>query len=157
MVYRGTEFTVDEALSFHPHAHLLFAPRGPMPKHRWQEFLSWMHRFFGAHVHDAGRLVKPEEAIKYPFKPADLERLDGPALAWVGREIQGLKLAQPLGDFAEFWRDLERRRLKVLLVDGPDGAKLHLVEKPKRPSRAGNAARIDAATSPRPKTRCSAG
>ena len=80
----------------------------------------------GAHVHDAGRLVKPEEAIKYPFKPAELERLEGPALAWVYREARGLKLAQPLGEFAEFWRELDRRRLKVLLVDGPDGAKLHL-------------------------------
>ena len=156
VVYRGTEFTVDEALSFHPHAHLLFAPRDHAEA-SLAGFLSWMHRFFGAHVHDAGRLVKPEEAIKYPFKPVDLERLDGAALAWVGREIQGLKLAQPLGDFAEFWRDLERRRLKVLLVDGPDGAKLHLVGSPSGRAVPGNAARIDAATSPRPKTRCSAG
>jgi hypothetical protein len=96
-----------------------------------------MHRFFGAHVHDAGRLLKPEEAIKYPFKPADLERLEGPALAWVYREIRGLKLAQPLGDFAEFWRALEHGRLKVLLVDGPDGAKLCPVEKPRRPGSLG--------------------
>jgi hypothetical protein len=73
VVYRGTEFTVDHALSFHVHANLLFAPRGALPAHRWEQFLRWMHQFFGAHVHDAGRLVKPEEAIKYPFKPADLE------------------------------------------------------------------------------------
>jgi hypothetical protein len=137
VVFRGTELTVDEALSFHVHANLLLAPRGLLPPGRWQAFLSWMHRFFGAHVHDAGRLKKPEEAIKYPFKPADLERLEGPALAWVYRETRGLKLAQPLGDFATFWRYLEHARLKVLLVDGPDGAKLRRVEKQRRPVTPG--------------------
>ena len=65
---------------------------------RSRAFLAWMHRFFGAHVHDAGRLRKPEEAIKYPFKPADLARLDGQAMAWVYRQTQKLKIAQPLGD-----------------------------------------------------------
>jgi hypothetical protein len=136
VVYRGTEFTIDEALSFHVHANLLFAPRGALPAHRWEEFLRWTHQFFGTHLKDNGRLEKPEEAIKYPFKPAELERLEGPALAWVYREIRGLKLAQPLGDFAEFWRELGHRRLKVLLVDGPDGAKLRVVEKQARPPAA---------------------
>ena len=55
----------------------------------------------------------------------------------VYRETRGLKLAQPLGDFAAFWRYLEQRRLKVLLVDGPDGAKLRLVEKQRRPITPG--------------------
>ena len=36
-----------------------------------------------------------------------------------------------------FWRYLEHRRLKVLLVDGPDGAKLRLVEKQRRPVSPG--------------------
>lgn len=141
VVYRGTEFTVDPAIGFHVHTNLLYAPRGVLVGPRWQAFLSWAHRFFGVHWCDNGRLVKPEEAIKYPFKPAELERLEGPALAWVYREIRGLKIAQPLGDFAQFWRALKHGRLKVLLVDGPDGAKLCLVEKPKRPVPLGGSYR----------------
>jgi hypothetical protein len=137
VVYRGTEFTVDEALSFHVHANLLLAPRGVLPPDRWRDFLSWMHRFFGAHVHDAGRLVKAKEAVKYPFKPTELERLEGPALAWVYRETRGLKFAQPLGDFATFWRELKNRRQKVLLVDDRDGANLRPVEKFRRPPPPG--------------------
>ena len=35
------------------------------------------------------------------------------------RETRGLKFAQPLGDFADFWRELKNRRQKVLLVDTP--------------------------------------
>jgi hypothetical protein len=116
----------------------------------------WQRLFDSQHVHDAGRVVKPEEAIKYPFKPADLERLEGPALAWVYRDTRGLKLAQPLGDFAEFWRALKHERLKVLLVDGPDGAKLRLVEKPQRPVSLDGSAADGAAMRAHPKTRSSA-
>jgi hypothetical protein len=133
-VYRGTEFPVDQVLSCHPHANLLYAPRSFLLPSQWRAFLSWGHRFFGVHWRDNGRLVKPEEAIKYPFKPAELEQLEGPVIAWIYLATQGLKLAQPLGEFAEFWRELDRRRLKVLLVDGPDGARLCLVEKPSRPA-----------------------
>jgi hypothetical protein len=91
------------------------------------------HRFFGVPWRDNGRLVKPEEAIRYPFKPAELERLEGPAIAWIYRGAQRLKLAQPLGEFAAFWRELDRRRLEVLLVDGPGGGKLCIVERSRRP------------------------
>ena len=38
VVYRGTEFTVDEALSFHVHANLLLAPRGVLLPGRWHGF-----------------------------------------------------------------------------------------------------------------------
>lgn len=133
VVYRGTEFTVDEVLSFHVHANVLFAPRSALPARRWEEFLRWTRRFFGAHFQDS-RLEKPREAIKYSFKPAELEWLEGPALAWVYHETRGLKLAQPLGDFAEFWRELDRRGLKVLLVDGPEGVRVRPVAKQGRPS-----------------------
>lgn len=148
VLYRGTEFTVDEALTFHPHANVLYTPRQNMPAHRWKAFLSWTGRYFGAHWHDAGRLEKPQEAIKYSFKPGDLERLDPPALAWLYRETRRLKMAQPLGSFARFRESLEykvtfdpdgkkhREKLprtrKVCSVYQDGGAKLALVEKPKR-------------------------
>lgn len=136
VVYRGTEFTIDARRSFHVHAHVLFAPRTRLATARWSGFLSWMHAFFDAHFYDAGRLVKPDEAIKYPFKPADLRHLDGPGLAWLYHQTARLKVAQPLGDFRDFCRELNANGLKVLLVNHPDGGRLHLVRKPSRPPRS---------------------
>lgn len=146
--YRGSEFTIDELLTFHPHANVLFAPAKMLPAHRWQAFLAWTRAFFGAHWHDAGRLASPDEAIKYPFKPADMERLcDNPAgLAWLFHETEGLKIAQPMGLFADWRRErLCERRVseetgvgswvrvrKVVMVNRPGGARLEVVAKKER-------------------------
>lgn len=113
VIYRGTEFTVDDACTFHVHANILLSPREALPRERWSDFLAWMHRFFGTHVHDAGRLRKPEEAIKYPFKPLDLARLNGPAAAWVYDQTKKLKIAQPFGSSRESLGRLEHERLKI--------------------------------------------
>jgi hypothetical protein len=69
VVFRATEFTTDDKLSFHPHANVLYAPRVRLSAETWAKFLSWSRRYLGAHWRDNGELQKGEEALKYPFKP----------------------------------------------------------------------------------------
>jgi len=155
VIYRGSEFTYDhEEQSFHPHANVLYAPRKPLSSRKWKAFLSWTHKRLGAHWQDNGKLVKPQEAIKYPFKPLELQKLDSLALVWLYRQTRRLKIAQPMRDFKE-WRDslehevIEQERinpftgeittvsiktkrerpLKVGMINTPDGARLSLIEK----------------------------
>lgn len=132
VLYRGTEFTIDDAGTVHPHANVLYAPRKGMPAHRWKAFLSWSHKRLGVHWHDAGRLEKPDEAIKYPFKPNDVEKLDSKALAWLYRETARCQLCQPMAEFAAFRAGLNRRRRKIVMVNRPGGARLEIVAKQQR-------------------------
>ena len=132
VVYRGSEFTVDAAATFHPHANIIYAPRKPLSKGQWSAFLTWSHRRLGAHWKDCGRLAKPDEAIKYPFKPTDLRGLSAPALGWLYRELERLKLAQPMGSFAAFWRQLEQHGEKIAFVADRRGGKLQRITKRRR-------------------------
>lgn len=147
VVYRGTEFTIkqrkgDDFLSVHPHANLLHTPPiGGMPKGEWRRFLREAPKQFGGSWwKDCGRLRQPEEAIKYPFKPAELEGLKPFQVAWLHRQTFGLKMAQPLGEF-KAWRNEElfesfraegalkpvkRRRRKVVSINYAAGPKLGL-------------------------------
>ncbi len=121
VVFRGTEFTVDVARTFHPHVNVLYAPRAVLAAEAWAAFLSWTHGFFGSHWRDNGVLAKPEEALKYPFKPADTECLDDGELAWLFGQLARLKLAQPLGLFADFAATLKQEGHKVRRVASPAG------------------------------------
>ena len=155
VIYRGSEFTYDtETQSFHPHANVLYAPRKALKGERWAEFLSWTRKRLGAHWQDSGRLEKPQEAIKYPFKPIELDALDAPALAWLFHQTFRLNIAQPMREFKNWREELiyqvteqERvhpftgevtvkrvkekrsRPLKVGMVNTPEGARLKLIEK----------------------------
>ncbi len=158
VIYRGSEFTFDDATqSFHPHANVLYAPRRALKGDKWSEFLSWTRKRLGAHWRDNGKLEKPQEAIKYPFKPIDLDTLDAPALAWLFNETYRLKIAQPMREF-KHWREelvyqvteqdrvhpftgevitkrIKEKRdrpLKVGVVKFNDGARLQLIEKAPR-------------------------
>lgn len=132
VVYRGTEFTRDEAASYHPHANVLYRPRSPMRKARWSAFLRWSHIRLGANWRDNGRLKDAEEAIKYPFKPAELDDAHGDELVWLWWETHRMKFAQPMGAFAEFRRQLQRDGQKVAMVNRRSGARLEIVTKSKR-------------------------
>lgn len=158
VIYRGSEFTFDDATqSFHPHANVLYAPRKALKGDKWAAFLSWSRQRLGAHWQDNGKLEKPQEAIKYPFKPMDLDTLDAPALAWLFNETYRLKIAQPMREFKRWREELvfdvteqdrmhpftgelttkrikvkKDRPLKVGFVKFNDGARLQLVEKAPR-------------------------
>lgn len=155
VIYRGSEFTYDEATrSFHPHANVLYAPRKALKGDRWAKFLSWTRQRLGAHWKDNGRLEKPQEALKYPFKPLDLDGLDSMALVWLYFQTRRLKIAQPMREFKRWREGLEYevetqdrvdpftgevttkrikvkrdRPLKVGFVKTRSGAQLRLIEK----------------------------
>ncbi len=155
VIYRGSEFTYDsDTRSFHPHANVLYTPRKALKGHRWSEFLAWTHKRLGAHWQDSGKLKKPQEAIKYPFKPLELQSLDSLALVWLYMQTRRLKIAQPMRDFKDWRETLEydvtlqdrvnpltgevvtkrikvkrERPLKIGMVNTPEGAQLSLIEK----------------------------
>jgi hypothetical protein len=135
--YRGTEFTIDRACTFHPHANVIYAPRKPLPPDRWAEFLTWTQRFLGAWWKDCGTLAKPDEAIKYPFKPADLDYLADDQYGWLYGELTRLKLAQPMGSFKDFCRALEIEREKISFVATPRGGGLARVRRAVRSKKTG--------------------
>jgi hypothetical protein len=132
VLYRGTEFTRDGGPSYHPHANVLYVPRRPMSKAKWAAFLKWSHMRLGAHWRDNGRLKDADEAIKYPFKPAELDDAPGDELVWLWWETHRMKFAQPMGAFAEFRRQLQRDGQKVAMVNRRGGARLEIVTKSKR-------------------------
>jgi len=161
VIYRGSEFTYDaETNSFHPHANVLYAPRKALKGDQWAKFLSWTHKRLGAHWKDCGTLEKPQEALKYPFKPLELQKLDSLALVWLYMQTRRLKIAQPMREFKR-WRDgllnetvaeekidpvtgeitthiVRQKReqpLKVGYVNLAGGAQLRLIEKAKGKAR----------------------
>lgn len=119
-------------LSLHVHANLIYRPRKMLPAHRWRAFLRWAWRFWGTHWQDCGRLEKPDEVLKYPFKPEDTDELDGWCLSWLHKETAGLKMVQPMGDFRRFCRNLRDQGEKVATVNRPGGPRLEVVCKATR-------------------------
>jgi len=116
--FRATEFTRDESGSYHPHANVVYAPRRRLPAHRWKAFLAWSHEFLGAHWKDAGEIAKVDEIVKYPFKPSELDGIDGGEALWLFEQTTRLKFMQPMNAFADFRCEIDRTRHKVALIAG---------------------------------------
>ena len=153
VLFRGTEFTVkerdgDQVLSVHPHANLLYTPRRPMKKREWQAFLEAAAvQFEGFWWKDCGVLEDPNEAIKYAFKPAELDDLDDAAIHWLYHQTFRLKMTQPMGEFQNWrnetlWEYTEREDVtvrsrkarKVITLEYADGStSLDIVTTRKRP------------------------
>jgi hypothetical protein len=86
----------------------------------------------GAHWRDNGVLVNADEAVKYPFKPADLDSAPDDELVWLWWETYRIKFCQPMGAFAEWLRQLNHAGQKVAMVNRPKGARLEIVARSKR-------------------------
>ena len=114
------------------HMNLIYRPRKMLPAHQWKEFLSWAWRFWGTHWQDCGRLEKPDEVLKYPFKPEDTGDLDGWCLSWLHDQTAGMKMVQPMGAFRRFCRQLRDQGQKVATVNRPGGPRLEIVRKATR-------------------------
>jgi hypothetical protein len=121
IIYRGTEFTIDQYGTYHPHANVLYYPRRKLPEDTWSQFLAWSHKRLGAHWRDCGKLVNPNEAIKYPFKPMDLNCRPPEEIVWLFHELFRLKLAQPMSSFKAFWKTLEQEKEKIGSLDQGNG------------------------------------
>ncbi len=132
MIFRGTEFTIDQARTFHLHANILYAPRQKLTPEQWEKFLARTRSYVGAHWRDSGRLRKADEAVKYPFKPTEMGHLSPGDLAWLSIEIRQLKLMQPMGAFAEFCRELDNDGCKIAAIANDRGLNLARVKRQNR-------------------------
>lgn len=149
--FRGSEFTRKTAAErgladrypadlvlYHVHANVLFEPRKVFPKEgagTWAEFLSWSREKLGAHWNDCGRIEDAREIVKYVVKPGELlegeQPLQSDEAKWLHESLFRLNLAQPLGGFRMFYRDMRKGRLKVVRVrnERGSGGSLALVKK----------------------------
>lgn len=153
VVFRGTEFTIDRRggdnfFSVHPHANLVVEPRRLLSKKEWAAFLASGRHYFGDRWwKDCGKLKHPNEAIKYPFKPleVDSQRIGDAGVGWIFEQTFGLPMMQPMGPFRAwcndtFWtiepgadgKPRRRQHRKAGLVDYASGARLQVISVRKR-------------------------
>lgn len=142
VLFRGIEFTRKTAeergmtdrypadtILYHVHANVIYWPTRNM-KGEWENFLRETFEFIGSEWKDNGKVENVEEIVKYCSKPADTLAASDDELVWLYRETQRLKICQPLGPFAEWLRDLNERKEKVVRVHvGHGDGKLMRVRK----------------------------
>ena len=135
--YYSVEITVqrpnDEPL-LHLHSHVLVRSRKRLGKKRWAELIERIRRHFSKRYVRDEPLRSPAECVKYVFKPADLEeKLTDAELAILFDQIFRLKFYQPLGDLAEYNRNLKWSNQKLRKA-GPRGEELkwHRVQRKTR-------------------------
>ena len=113
VIFRGIEFTVkqragDNFLSVHVHANVLYMLRRRLKKTEWNKFLAGASaQFHGYWWKDCGQLEHPNEAIKYPFKPSELDpqRIGDAGVRWLFDETFGIPMTQPMGSFRAWCKD----------------------------------------------------
>lgn len=148
--FRGSEFTRKtaeerglsgydpETVLYHPHANILMEPKHKLPKDgplSWDAFLKWSHDYLDAHWQDCGRVQDVRELVKYVVKPGDLlggqKPINADETRWLYETLFRLNLAQPMGEFKEFYSDLAKKGVKVVRVKNKnnEGGKLRLVKK----------------------------
>lgn len=100
---RVGELTVDEDLTFHPHANVVYRPTRRLSRPEWQMFLRASEKVLGAHWRDCGRVIEPAEVVKYFAKGDDLQLLNDAAClvgAWADEAVSVGDLAVTV---AERW------------------------------------------------------
>lgn len=134
VLFRGIEFTRKTAAErgmtdryppetplYHVHANIIYWPTRSVKAAEWDAFLKETHKFVGAEWRDNGTVKKVEEIVKYCSKPADTLAASDDELVWLYQQTTRLKIAQPLGDFKAWLRDLEERGEKVVRVQVREG------------------------------------
>lgn len=151
--FRGSEFTRKTAgerglseydpdiVFYHPHGNVLLQPKRRLPKEgpgSWEEFLSWSHEYLDAHWQDCGAVKDVRELVKYVVKPGDLlggqKPIEAEETKWLYESLFRLNLAQPMGEFKEFYSGIMKEGVKVVRVKNKDngGGRLRLVKKATR-------------------------
>lgn len=140
----------DDAAMLNLHSHVLFRSTRYLGKKKWRSFLEFARNFFPkGYVHDS-KIEKPNEVVKYVFKPSEFDlmtdvefaefaqqviggrlRVDaetGEILTRVGLEDElievregPLKFFHPLGAMREFRSKLRRERQKLIKVPNENG------------------------------------
>lgn len=154
VVFRGIEFTVkqrkgDDFFSVHPHANVLYMLQRKLRKSEWDAFLKDASEHFGGWWwKDCGTLKDPNEAIKYCFKPTELQGLEDDQVRWLYEQTYGLKMAQPHGAFRK-WRsdtlwtnakrpdgkEYRRKHRKIVTMEYRNGSELGICSIRKRPGK----------------------
>lgn len=138
---RGLEGYSPDTVLYHPHCNILLEPKRKLPKDgpkSWDAFLKWSHDYLEGHWHDNGRIKDVREIVKYVVKPADLLEGESPIkqdeTKWLYESLFRLNLAQPLGEFKEFYSQISANKLKVIRVKNRanNKGKLRLVKKSTR-------------------------
>ena len=115
--YYSVEITVhqsDDNPLLHLHSHVLVRSRKRLGKKRWAELIERIRRHFPKRYVRDEPLRSPSECVKYVFKPTDLEeKLTDAELAILFDQIFRLKFYQPLGDLAEYSRNLKWSNQKL--------------------------------------------
>lgn len=97
-----------DVVYYHLHANILYTPIGRMEPGKWRLFLLWSRQELkNVFWKDCGRLRKPEEALKYPFKPGELDGADSKELAWLFKQTFRARIVDPLNSFREWRSSLE--------------------------------------------------
>ncbi len=131
IVFRAVEYGTPKLcaltadITLHVHAHTIFQPHRFVPPKKWRKFCKRVSRYIGAHW-DAGRPVEnPRELVKYPVKPADLEKMHAlggdEAVCEFYRQTVGLRMVETLGALRvqrSSLKNTKRRRVKERNADG---------------------------------------
>ena len=131
------------------HSHALFRSTRYLGKQKWNEFLDFARNFFPkGYVHDS-KIEKPEEVVKYVFKPSEFDLMSDPEFTEFAQQVIGgrpkvdpetgeivtrendtgeivevregpLKFFHPLGTMRKFRSELNKGRQKLILVPTSD-------------------------------------
>lgn len=118
VVFRGLEFPFKSDSRAHLHANILYMPRARLSQEQFSEFLEFTHNYFGTVLHDAGRLKEPREAIKYPFKPNDLNDAKPEDLRTIAEQVFGQRIIEALGTFREWRSEIKENQLRTVYDNG---------------------------------------
>lgn len=133
LVFRSTELGEVErdesgAPTFHVHAHAIVRLREKLSPELWTWLLGAVRGWWKHHFKDSQRIHQAREACKYVVKPGDLDRLTGPELAMLHRQLFRLHLVQCLGLLKERRRKEEEGNRKLVRRGEGDASRWELVE-----------------------------
>jgi len=145
------------------HSHALFRSTRYLGKRKWNEFLEFARNFFPkGYIHDS-KIEKPQEVVKYVFKPSEFDLMSDLEFTEFAQQVIGgrcqidpdtgevltrvndagelveikegpLKFFHPLGRMRALRSDLKKDRQKLLMVPASDGRWVWCKTEKKRPS-----------------------
>ncbi len=144
------------------HSHVLFQSHRKLGRKRWCEFLEFARNFFPkGYVHDS-KIKKPNEVVKYVFKPSEFAVLSDIELAEFWHQVVGgrakydpktgevqtrindagervdccegpLKFFHPYGSIKDLRRELRERGQKLIMVPTQDDRWIWRLTEPSEP------------------------